>query len=123
MTYERVGRSFLERFTEFAGHLKPLALGYCLTSRNMLFSNAEYGGQEVNVAYRDIEVHYQFGWQGPCAGRYIRSSELEQFAAPADSYGAGFGAAAPDTPPKEPRSPEDSLKPFLNPAPDKLPPQ
>jgi hypothetical protein len=127
MTYERVGRSFAERFADFAAHLKPLALGFCLTSRNMFFGSADYAGQEVNVAFRDIEVHYQFGWQAPCAGRYIRSSELEQLSAPAYSYGGGFGAAVPGSeeqqPPKEPQSPEDGLKPFLNPAPDKLPPE
>lgn len=126
MTYDRVGRSFAERFTLFAGQLRPLATGFCLTSRNMFFGNAAYGEEDVNVAYRDIEVHYQFGWQGPCAGRYILASELEQIAAPAYSYEGGYGAAlpaAPGLPAKEPSSPEENLKPFLSAPADARPPQ
>ena len=117
MTYERVGRSFAERFAAFAGQLKPLAVGFCLTSRNMYYGSAAYGDEEVNIAYRDIEVRYQVGWQAPCAGRYITASEIEQLAAPPPPYG-NYGAAMPRVPeasPKKPASPpEESLKPFLN---------
>ncbi len=110
MTYDRVGRSFADRFTAFASQLKPLATGFCLTSNNMFFGTAAYGEKEVNVAYRDIEVHYQFGWQTPCQGRYILASELDQLALH-QTYGGGYGAALPPSP----REPEDGLKPFLSP--------
>jgi hypothetical protein len=117
MTYERVGRSFAERFATFAGQLKPLAVGFCLTSRNMYYGAAPYGDEEVNIAYRDIEVRYPAGWQAPCAGRYITASEIEQLALPPPPYGS-HGAALPPQPgtaPKKPVSPpEESLKPFLN---------
>jgi hypothetical protein len=117
MTYERVGRSFAERFASFAGQLKPLAVGFCLTSRSMYYGSAAYGDEEVNIAYRDIEVRYSVGWQAPCAGRYFTASEIEQLAFPPPPYGS-YGAALPRLPgtsPKKPAlPPEESLKPFLN---------
>ncbi len=117
MTFDRVGRSFAERFATFADRLKPLAVGFCLNSRNMYYGTAFYGDEEVNVAYRDIEVHYQVGWQAPCPGRYISATEIEQLASPPPPYG-GYGAAVPRPPVlpyKRPLTPEDRLKPFLNP--------
>jgi hypothetical protein len=116
MTYERVGRSFAERFATFAQQLRPLAVGFCLTSRNMYYGSSVYGEEEVNIAYRDIEVRYQVGWQAPCAGRYFAASEIEQLALPPPPYGS-YGAALPRPPgasPKKPVSPEEGLKPFLN---------
>ncbi len=120
MTYERVGRSFTERFLGFAGSLKLLATGFCLPSRNMYFGTATYGEEEMNVAYRDIQVRYEFGWQAPCAGRYVPISELEQNPVPAQSFGKYGTSSLPRTPvapPKQPVTPEESLKPFLNPRP------
>jgi len=119
VTYERVGRSFAERFAGFADRLKLLVTGFCLPSRNLFFGTATYGDEEVNVAYRDIEVHYKFGWQAPCTGRYISVSELEQSVPPAQTSG-GYGGLLPRTPmmpPKQLPTPEDDLKPFLNPQP------
>ena len=126
MTYERVGRSFAERFAAFAGQLKPLAVGFCLTSRSMYYGSAAYGDEEVNIAYRDIEVRYPVGWQAPCAGRYITASEIEQLALPPPPYGSS-GVALPRLPgtaPKKPVAPpEESLKPFLSPPALKQPEQ
>jgi hypothetical protein len=114
MTYERVGRSFAERFATFATQMRPLATGFCLTSRNMFFGTAPYGPEEVNIAYRDIEVHYQLGWQSPCAGRYIAAAELEQVISPPQIH-EGYGAALPRTPrPSKEVAPEEELKPFLS---------
>jgi hypothetical protein len=112
MTYDRVGRSFAERFIAFAGQLNPIATGFCLTSRSMLFGTTTYGEEEVNVAYRDIEVRYPFGWQAPCPGRYIPVSELDKIAVH-PTYGTGFGASPPEQS-KEPKPPEEGLKPFLS---------
>ncbi len=125
MTYDRVGRSFAERFAQFAGQMQPLATGYCLPAPNLFFGAAAYGEEEVNVAYRDIEVHYQFGWQPPCGGRYIKAAEIEHILAPRTGH-EGYGAAAPGHPggllPQEPPvQPEEGLKPFLN-APAATPP-
>ncbi len=124
MTYDRVGRSFTDRFAAFAGQMKPLATGYCLTSQNLYFGTATYGEDEVNVAYRDIEVRYQFGWQPSCQGRYFKADEVEQLTAP-PAYHGGYGAALPvphpALPPQEQKPPEDGLKPFLN-APPPAPP-
>jgi hypothetical protein len=117
MTYDRVGRSFAERFGLFADRVKLLVTGFCLPSRNMFFGTAMYGDQEVNVAYRDIQVRYQFGWQGACAGRYISASELEQSSARSQApgtYGASTLPRTPSSPPKPQLSPEEGLKPFLN---------
>jgi hypothetical protein len=118
MTYERVGRSFAERFAGFAEAMRPLASGFGLTSRTMFFGTAPYGGEDVNVAYRDIEVRYQFGLQSPCAGRYISAAELEKAVAPPERR--GYGAAIPDQP-LEATPPEEGLKPFLAPPPPDKP--
>jgi hypothetical protein len=123
MTYDRVGRSFAERFAAFAGQMRPLAMGFCLSARSMYYGSAQYGEEEVNIAYRDIEVRYQVGWQAPCAGRYIAASEIEQFASPPPPYGS-YGAALPrpqGAPAKKPVNPAEELKPFLN-APSGKPP-
>ncbi len=40
MTYDRVGRSFAERFAGFAEQWKLLAAGFCLTSARMVFATA-----------------------------------------------------------------------------------
>lgn len=116
MTYDRVGRSFAERFAAFAAQLKPLAAGFCLPAPNLFFGTASYGEEEVNVAYREIEVHYRFGWQPPCEGRYITAAEVDQFSNQ-QAYRPGYGAALPEsaTPPRDTPAPEDGLKPFLNP--------
>src|SRR5271165_292099 len=92
MTYERVGRSFAERFLTFAEQMRPLASGFCLTSRNMLFGTTAYGEAEVNIAYRDIEVRYPFGRQDICTGRYIAASEIGQLMPAPQAY-RGYGAA------------------------------
>lgn len=117
MTYERVGQSFAERFATFAEKLKSLATGFCLISQNMYFGTAPYGEEEVNVAYRDIEVRYPFSGPAPCPGRYVSIAEAEQVA-PVRSF--GYGAALPrsrEIPPEPPANPEDNLKPFVNPSP------
>jgi hypothetical protein len=113
MTYDRVGRSFAERFATFASQMQPLATGFCLPAPNMFFGTATYGEEEVNVAYRDIEVHYQFGWQPPCEGRFIKAAEIEKLLAPQPFHG-GFGALPPDNPNLPPAEPEEGLKPFLS---------
>jgi hypothetical protein len=115
MTYERVGRSFAERFAKFAGQLQPLAAGFCLVSNSMYFGTANYGEEEVNVAYRDIEVHYQFGSQAPCNGRYFTAEEIERLSAPMHPFTRGYGASVPevpDLPPNLPPVPENEMKPF-----------
>jgi hypothetical protein len=124
MTYDRVGRSFADRFSAFAGQLKPMATGFCLPSQNLFFGSTTYGKDEVNVAYRDIEVHYQFGWQPPCQGSYIKAAEIEQLTGQ-QTYHGGYGAASPAAPSALPAQelppPEEGLKPFLN-APAAAPP-
>ncbi len=120
MTYDRVGRSFAERFIAFARQMNPIATGFCLNSRSTLFGTTTYGEQEVNVVYRDIEVRYPFGWQAPCPGRYISVSDLDKIAAH-PTYGAGFTLGPPEQPSKEPKPPEEGLKPFLS-APAAAPP-
>jgi hypothetical protein len=115
MTYERVGRSFAERFSIFSDQLKLLAMGYCLPSKTMFFGTATYGAEELNVAYRDIEVRYKFGWQPPCPGHYIAASELEQAAKPVRPA-IGYGTGAPQPPPATPQGQgptPDGLTPFL----------
>ncbi len=116
MTYERVGRSFAERFAFFAEQWKLLAAGFCLPSSSLFFGTATYGEQEVNVAYRDIEVRYNFGLQAPCEGRYFSIAEVERTlrsAAAADGYSIG---SLPG-PSEQMTTPEEGLKPFLNPGP------
>jgi hypothetical protein len=120
MTYDRVARSFAERFTGFAEQMKLLATGFCLPSNTIYFGSAMYGGEEVNVAYRDIQVRYQFSQRATCTGRYISMSELEQSGKPSQPSG-GYSAAfprAPASPPAQPVSPEEGLKPFLTPPPN-----
>ncbi len=114
MTYERVGRSFAERFAKFASQLQPLASGFCLTSNSMYFGTATYGEAKVNVAYRDIEVHYQFGAQAPCTGRYFTAAEIDRLSAPVPPFVRGHGAGMPEPsqlPAGMPPAPED-VKPF-----------
>jgi len=117
MTYDRVGRSFAERFATFAAQMQPLATGFCLPSPNLFFGAANYGEEEVNVAYRDIEVYYQFGWQPPCGGRYIKAAEIAQLLGQ-QTYHGGYGVISPARPgafpPQDPPPPEEGLKPFLH---------
>lgn len=125
MTYDRVGRSFVDRFVAFASQLQPLATGFCLPSETLFFGTTPYGDEEVNVAYRDIEVHYQFGWQPSCEGRYIKAAEIEELMS-RPSLHSGYGAALPAAPSALPGQqemvpPEEGLKPFLR-APATAPP-
>ncbi len=123
MTYERVGRSFAERFVGFAEQLKLLAVGFCLPSHSMYFGTAPYGEEELNVAYRDIEVRYFFSRQPPCQGRYIPLAEIEPSLASAAPLGHGsLRLPLPEASPKQTPPPEDELKPFLN-SPPAAPPQ
>jgi hypothetical protein len=115
MTYERVGRSFAERFVGFADQFKLLVKGFCLPAHNMFFGTAAYGEEEVNIAYRDIEVRYLFGWQPPCPGRFIPIDNIEHPNAAPSGYGAFL--PLPAAPPNQITTPEDGLKPFLNPQP------
>lgn len=117
MTYDRLGRSFADRFAALATQLKPLATGFCLPSEGLLLGTATYGEEAVKVAYRDIEVHYQFGWQQVCEGRYLKSAEVEQYMNH-QSYLGGYGAGLPaqELPP-----PENMLK--QAPTPPAPPPQ
>lgn len=110
MTYERVGRSFAERFAGFANELNLLAVGFCLPARTMFFGTAFYGDQEINIAYRDIEVRYMVGARQPCTGHYIPIAEIEPYIASAAPF--GYGA-----PPLPQSAPEEGLKPLLAPPP------
>ena len=115
MTYERVGRSFAERFAFFAEQWKLLAAGFCLPSSSLLFGTAPYGEQEVNIAYRDIEVRYNLGSQA-CDGRYVSIGEIERtFKSAAASNGYSVGPLP--SPSEQLTTPEEGLKPFLNPGP------
>ncbi|WP_041787177.1 hypothetical protein [Rhodomicrobium vannielii] len=116
MTYDRVGRSFAERFVGFADQLKLLVRGFCLPTSHMFFGTASYGGEEVNVAYRDIQVRFRAGWQPDCAGRYLSVADVDRLFAPLPV--TGYGAALPYRPrPDKPTPPpQNDLKPFLNPA-------
>ncbi len=110
MTYDRVGRSFAERFAYFAEQWKLLAAGFCLSGANLAFSTTTYGEQEVNVAYRNIEVRYAMGRQANCEGRYVSLAEVEKTLKPSSaSNGYSIGSL--------PAPPEEGLKPFLNPVP------
>jgi hypothetical protein len=118
MTYERVGRSFVDRFLAFADQMKLLATGFCLPSKSMYFGSTSYGQDEVNVAYRDIEVRYGFGFQASCPGRYIAAAELDRLSkvkTPPVGFRPGLPPETSAPPPSE--SPEESLKPLLNPPP------
>jgi hypothetical protein len=110
MTYDRVGRSFVERFAGFAGELKLLAVGFCLPARTMYFGQAFYGEQEINIAYRDIEVRYIFGRRSPCTGRFIPIAEIEPYIASAHAR-----LPLPEAPPKQTTTPEEDLKPLFSP--------
>lgn len=114
MTYEKVDRNFAKRLIVFAEQLKPLATGFCLPSKNMVFGTAEYGAAAINVAYRDIEVRYQFGFQPTCTGQYIAASELDRVLKPrtAIRYGAGLAQEPLPTPEGQGVAP-DPLKRFL----------
>ncbi len=94
-----------------------MAVGFCLPAHNMFFGSALYGEQEVNVAYRDFEVRYMFGWQSPCVGRYIPIGEIEQSLASITARGYVATPPLPEAPPPS-ATPEESLKPFLTPKPD-----
>jgi hypothetical protein len=108
MTYERVGRSFAERFFKFAESQKYLAAGYCISARNMSFGTAFYGDEELAVAYRDIEVRFQLMPQMACAGKYVSADDLFKPApAPAPRV------APPPAVEKGGNPAEDSIKPFL----------
>lgn len=112
MTFERVGQSFAERFAIFAEQWKLLASGFCLPATRMVFVTAPYGEEELNLAYRDIEIRYNLGWQPPCQGRFISLAEVEQAVISA-APSRGYNASAPN----QTTAPEEALKPFLNPAP------
>ena len=110
MTYDRVGRSFAERFAYFAEQWKLLAAGFCLSGANLAFGTTTYGEQEVNIAYRDIEVRYAMGKQANCEGRYVSLAEVEKtLKSSSASNGYSIGSL--------PAAPEEGLKPFLNPVP------
>ena len=110
MTYDRVGRSFAERFAYFAEQWKLLAAGFCLSGANLAFGTTTYGEQDVNIAYRDIEVRYAMGKQANCEGRYISLAEVEKtLKSSSASNGYSIGSL--------PAAPEEGLKPFLNPVP------
>ncbi len=115
MTYERVGRSFAERFAIFADQWKLLAAGFCLPSASLLFGTAAYGEEEVNVAYRDIEVRYNLGLQAPCEGRYISQAEVERTLKSAAAASNGYSVGPMPSPSEQLTAPEEGLKPFLNP--------
>ncbi len=119
MTFDRVGRSFAERFAVFANQWKLLAAGFCLPSRNMSFGTATFGESEINVAYRDIEVRYTLARNAPCVGRYVSLAEVEQAVMP-PTASARYGL--PPAPSNRSTAPEEALKPFLNPQPA-APPQ
>ena len=115
MTYDRVGRSFAERFAFFAEQWRLLAAGFCLSGPNLAFGTAPYGDKEVNVAYRNIEVRYAMGRQAPCDGRYLSMAEVERTLRPsAASNGYSIGSLPS---PSQQIAPEEGLKPFLNPRP------
>lgn len=106
MTFDRVGRSFAERFAYFAQQWKLLAVGFCLSGTTMTFGTAPYGEEQVNVAYRDIEVRYAMTHQPACQGRYVSLAEMEDTVkSPAIPKGYSIGAL--------PLSPAEGLKPFL----------
>ncbi len=110
MTYDRVGRSFAERFAFFADQWKLLAAGFCLNGPNLAFGATAYGEEEVNVAYRDIEVRYAIGTQTHCDGKYLSMAEVEQAVkATAAPRGYSIGSLPSQ------HTPQEGLKPFLTP--------
>ena len=116
MTYDRVGRSFAERFAYFADQWKLLAAGFCLSGSSLAFGTAPYGEEEVNVAYRDIEVRYAMGRQAPCAGRYLSIAEVER-TLKSSATPNGYSIGSLPSPSQQMTTPEEGLKPFLNPGP------
>jgi hypothetical protein len=110
MTYDRVGRSFAERFAYFAEQWKLLAAGFCLSGANLAFGTTTYGEQAVNIAYRNIEVRYAMGKQANCEGRYISLAEVEK-TLKSSSVPNGYSIGS------LPAAPEEGLKPFLTPLP------
>jgi len=116
MTYDRVGRSFAERFAYFAEQWKLLAAGFCLSGPNLMFGTAPYGEEEVNVAYRDIEVRYAIGKQAPCEGRYLSIADVERTLRPSAAWN-GYSIGSLPSPSQHMTTPEEGLKPFLNPGP------
>ncbi len=116
MTYDRVGRSFAERFAYFADQWRLLAAGFCLSGPNLMFGTAPYGEQEVNVAYRDIEVRYPIGRQASCEGRYLSIADVER-TLKASASPRGYSIGSLPIPSQQITKPEEGLKPFLNPGP------
>ena len=114
MTYDRVERSFAERFAFFADQWRLLAAGFCLSGSNLSFGTTAFGEEEVNVAYRDIEVRYAMGRQGPCDGRYISFAEVEH-TLKAASEPSGYSIGSFPLPSQQLTTPQEGLKPFLNP--------
>ncbi len=110
MTEDRVGRSFLERFVQFASAQRYLANGFCLTPDGMGFVSATYGGAKVNLAFRDIEVYRDFGWREKCAGKFVTSEDVEKQKRAAE---AAARRALPLPPPPARDAPSDGLSPFL----------
>jgi len=117
MTFDRVGRSFAERFALFADQWKLLAAGFCLSGPNLSFGTAIYGEEEVNVAYRDIQVRYALGRKAPCQGRYVSIAEVERNVRPS-AKGYSIGSLPL---PGQITDPEERLKPFLTPPPPASP--
>lgn len=107
MTEERIGRSFLERFLQFASKQRYLATGYCLTPNGMGLVTATYDQEKINLAFRDIEVHRDFGWREKCAGKFITAAELEA------QKNMANRRALPLPPPPARENPSDGLSPFL----------
>ena len=117
MTFDRVERAFAERFALFAEQWKLLASGFCLSGSNLFFGTAPYGGQDVNMAYRDIVIRYAMGRQPPCRGKYVSLAEVENSIKPAPEL-RGYSIGALPLPSPSPQvKPQDGLKPFLNPNP------
>lgn len=119
MTFDRVERAFAERFVSFADQWKLLASGFCLSGSSLFFGTAPYGGQDVNIAYRDIEIRYAMGLQPACRGRYVSLAEVENISKPSLALrGYSIGALPLPSPQV---APQDGLKPFLNPNPPSPP--
>ena len=113
MTFDRVERAFAERFALFAEQWKLLASGFCLSGSSLFFGTAPYGGQDVNIAYRNIELRYAMGTHLPCEGRYVSLAEVESSIRPSPAL-RGYSIGALPLPSPQ-AAPQDGLKPFLNP--------
>jgi len=110
MSEDRVGRSFLDRFLQFAHNQRFLATGFCLTPDGMGLLSASYGDVEVNVAFRNIEVYRDFGWREPCTGKFVTAQEVEKQKAIFDAVKRN---PLPLPPPPARDNPSDGLSPFL----------